>query len=76
MRKVINIFREYPLDVAIDSYIVGKSNHRGLCLSIQCHEPRFEGEQYYCDVAFEDGKTLRIFRPDSIEFVEVEGNDD
>jgi hypothetical protein len=66
MKKVKSVYKEYPVDGVIDSPNLLSKEIK----SIEYHEPRGEGDQHYCDVNYVGGKTLRIFRPDSIVFEE------
>lgn len=34
------------------------------------HEPQDEGDAHYCDVTLKNKTTLRIFKPNAIEFTE------
>ena len=72
MAKVRQVYKEYPVDNNYDLYFIGKVNKEyGSCVALKYHEPSGEGDAHYVDVEFSDGSSMRIFRPDTIDF-EVE----
>jgi len=63
-----NVFVEYPLDMSVHEFVLGKKSFRGTPVEILYHEPKAEDNQHYVDVRFADGNITRIFRPSEIEF--------
>ena len=61
--KAIKILTSY------DWYTVGVDG----CVSITEHSARGEGDRWYYDIAFEDGKTIRAFDVLQVEFGGGEG---
>lgn len=37
-------------------------------VSIEEHKAQYEGDKWYYDVTFEDGRVIRIFNPNIVEF--------
>ena len=66
--KVTMVLREYDIMREADNIRVGEKG----VVEIDYHVPRGEGDAHYVDVVYEDKSFLRIFRPDSITFVEKE----
>ena len=63
-------YKYYEKGPTITIYI-GKELDGGMVASIQYHEPSGEGDAHYIDVLISNGKRIRIFQPDEIEFEEV-----
>ena len=49
-------------------YAVGEKCCGSLVTQIEYHEPMGEGDQHYCDIYYDDGDVVRMFRPDFITF--------
>lgn len=71
-RTVYQVYKEY-LDGEVENWWVGKEvgiDHT--VTKIEYHQPAGEGDAHYCDVHIGNGTVRRVFRPDNIDFGEVE----
>ena len=53
------------------SYVVGEM---GVTKIIE-HYPRGEGDRWFYDVRFDNGRTMRIFNPNSVSFEKEQKNE-
>lgn len=56
-------------------YELGATFSQGLVEKIKHHKSLGEGDQHYCEVYFENGNKLIIYRPDEVEFEKGDKND-
>ena len=69
--KVKSCFRQMYPDGRSDhnvQYAVGDKVCGSLVTKIEYHAPLGEGDQHYCDIYYDDGDVVRMFRPDFITF--------
>ena len=72
MILIKSVFVEYPLDMTVHEFTLGKKCGRGTPVELLYHQPSGEGDAHYVDVKFDDGDKIRIFKPNEIEFLKVE----
>lgn len=66
--KVKEFFKEY-LNGEEELHWVGKVIDKDVnVLEIKYHEPQGEGDAHYVTVLYSDGSSMRVFRPDRIDF--------
>lgn len=68
MKLLESVYKENIIDESTHSYYIDKVS-LGKVTQILYHEPSGDGDQRYVVVYFEFGSTMRIFRPDDIEFL-------
>ena len=68
-RVIYQVYKEYN-NGDVEDWFVGKTDLDGNeVMEIGYHQPMGEGDAHYCDVSFSNGGILRVFKPDTIEFV-------
>ena len=73
MKKIIELQDNYKQSVSDGKEIFGESWDSVKItdenvLSIEEHLPQGEGDRYYCDVEYKDGKIFRTFNPCGIVY--------
>ena len=71
-RTVYQTYKEYANGECETWYLNRDTGGGCIVTKIEYNEPRGEGDAHYCDVHMSNGKMRRVFRPDNIDFGEVE----
>lgn len=71
-RTACQTYKEYA-NGEYENWYLNKDVGGGCTVTkIEYHPPAGEGDAHYCDVHMSNGKMRRVFRPDNIDFGEVE----
>lgn len=75
IKKCVSVFKVYDYKYRIEEkhYEAGEKYGGEIVKKIDHHFPMGEGDQHYCEVYFENGDKIIVYRPDEVEF---EGSDE